>query len=108
TARAPETKAPMNGMYAVTKVTTAIVPARGTSKTRAHSPTKTALNAEQIVTPRKYLRSERMTLSVIVVATARGTPRLRSMKARMAGPSFRRKNVLKNRNVKKKTSDVRA
>ena len=53
TANAPETNAPMNGMYAVTNVTTAIVPHSGTSSRYAPSPTTTPLNAATIVTPRK-------------------------------------------------------
>ena len=40
-------------MYAVTKVTTAIVPARGTPSRSAPIPTTTPLKAETIVTPRK-------------------------------------------------------
>ena len=43
----------MKGTYAVTKVTTAIVPASGTPSTRAPSPTTTALKAATIVTPTK-------------------------------------------------------
>ena len=45
TANAPETNAPMNGTYAVTKTTTAIVPASGTSSRYAPIPTTIALNA---------------------------------------------------------------
>jgi hypothetical protein len=54
TANAPGTTAPMNGTYAVTNVTTAIVPASGTPRSRAASPTTTALKAATIDTPRKY------------------------------------------------------
>ena len=53
TAKAPATNAPMNGMYAVTKVTTAIVPASGTPSTNAPRPTTTPLKAATMVTPRK-------------------------------------------------------
>src|SRR5215468_11055276 len=53
TAKAPATNAPMNGTYAVTKVTTAIVPASGTSSSHAPRPTTTALKAATIVVPRK-------------------------------------------------------
>ncbi len=53
TANAPETNAPMNGTYAVTNTTTAIVPASGTPRISAVSPITTALNAATIVTPRK-------------------------------------------------------
>ena len=53
TASAPATNAPMKGMYAVTKVTAAIVPASGTPSSRAPTPTTTPLNAATIVTPRK-------------------------------------------------------
>ena len=53
TANVPATNAPMNGTYAVTKVTTPIVPASGTSSTSAPSVTTAALNAATIVTPRK-------------------------------------------------------
>ena len=53
TANAPEMNAPMNGMNARTNVTTAIVPASGTSRNTAASPTTTALKAATIETPRK-------------------------------------------------------
>ena len=53
TANAPATTAPMNGTYAVTKVTTAIVPASGTPSAHAPSPTTTPLNAATAVTPPK-------------------------------------------------------
>ena len=49
----PATQAPMYGTYAVRKVTTAMVPASGTPRTRAPSPTTTALKAATIVTPVK-------------------------------------------------------
>ena len=88
-------------------MTTAIVPASGTSSTRAPTPTTTALKAATIVTPRKYRRIDWMTLLVIVVATGRGTPRCPSRKRRTAGPSLSRKKVLKSVKVRKKTSEVR-
>ena len=43
----------MYGTYAVTKVTTAIVPARGTPRASDASPTTTPLKAATIVTPWK-------------------------------------------------------
>ncbi len=43
----------MKGTYAVTNVTTAIVPQSGTSRRYAPIPTTIALNAATIVTPRK-------------------------------------------------------
>ena len=53
TANAPATKAPMKGTYAVTKVTTAIVPASGTPRMSAPTPTTMALKAATIDTPTK-------------------------------------------------------
>ena len=47
-----------------------------------------------------------MMLRVIVVATSRGTPKWRSMKPRMTGPSLSRKKVLKAEKVRKKNNEV--
>ena len=96
----------MKGTYAVTNVTTAIVPHSGMSRRYAPIPTTTALNAATIETPKKYCRSDCITFPVIVCATAKGTPMLRSMKRRTVGPSLSKKSVLKTENVRKKTSDV--
>ena len=49
----PAVQAPMYGTYAVTNVTTAIVPASGTPRISAPIPTTTALKAAMIVTPVK-------------------------------------------------------
>ena len=52
-AKMPAVQAPMNGTYAVTNVTIAIVPASGTPRMRAPMPTMTPLKAAMIVTPVK-------------------------------------------------------
>src|SRR3954469_20649070 len=106
TANAPETTAPTNGTYAVTNVTTAIVPASGTSSSHAPTPTTTALNAATIVVPRKYIRTDRTTRPVIVSATRLGTPRCPLNQRRSSGPSFRSMKVLKALNAMKKPSDA--
>ncbi len=53
TAKPPATHAPTNGIYAATKLTTAIDPASGTPSTRAAPPIIKPLKAAMIVTPRK-------------------------------------------------------
>ena len=53
-------------------MTTAIVPASGTPRTSAASPTTTPLKAATNVTPRKYPRSDVITDAEIVRATGRG------------------------------------
>ena len=75
--------APMYGMYAVTNVTSAIVPASGTSRISAPIPTTVALKAATIVTPRKYLRIATITLAVIRLASSTGKPMCRSTHRRI-------------------------
>src|SRR5215471_2364201 len=93
-------------MWAVTKVTTAIVPASGTSRRSAASPTTTPLKAATIVTPRKYPRSEVITEPLIVRATGSGSPTCRSTARRIPGPSLSRKNVPSAANDSPKRTDA--
>ena len=106
TANAPPTHAPMNGTYAPTNVTTAIVPASGTPRISAPSPITMALNAATIVTPRKYWRRARSVSPVTTSATGSGSPMCPLSQRRIDGPSLSRKNVLKTANESVKNSDV--
>ncbi len=99
--------APMYGMYAVTNVTSAIVPASGTSRISAPIPTTAALKAATIVTPRKYLRIATITLAVIRLASSTGKPMCRLTHRRIPGPPVSRKKRAKTMKVMKKMSEVR-
>src|SRR5205823_9944331 len=87
-------------------VTTAIVPASGTPRINAARPTTIPLNAATSVTPRKYPWRDLIIPPVIVCPTGWGTPRCRSIQARIDGPSLSRKKRLRAARESPKTIEV--